>query len=87
MMWQVHFLLGWEATGSVLATFFGGAAAVILAVLSLALLLMVIAAILNAVFNVVTDAMAGHWEKVGKRPGTRWAEIIAKGRSRKNDGE
>lgn len=86
-MWQAHFLLGWEATGSVLATFFGGAAAVILAVLSLTLLLMVIAAILNAVFTVVTDAMASHWEKVGKRPGTRWAEIIAKGRSRKNDGK
>ena len=77
-MWQTYFLMGWENTGAVLAAFFGGAAAVFLALLVLAL----VAVVLAVLFDRITGAMAKHWEKTGKRPAYRWAEIIAGGRHR-----
>ena len=77
-MWQTYFVMGWENTGAVLAAFFGGAAAVFLALLVLAL----VAGVLAVLFDRITGAMAKHWEKTGKRPAYRWAEIIAGGRHR-----
>lgn len=82
MMWQSYFLAGWENTGAVLAAFFGGAAAVLLALLTLAVVLLALVAILSILFDRITGAMARRWEKTGKRPAYRWAEIIAGGRHR-----
>ena len=65
-MWQSYFLMGWEHTGAFLALFLGGLAAVLVAVLSV-------------MFDRITRAMAKRWEKTGKRPAYRWAEIIARG--------
>lgn len=81
-MWQAYFLAGWENTGAVLAAFFGGAAAVLLALLSLAVVLLALVAVLAFLFDRITGAMAKRWEKNGKRPAYRWAEIIARGRTR-----
>lgn len=81
-MWQSYFLMGWENTGAVLAAFFGGAVAVILALLVLAVVLLALVAALAVLFDKITGAMAKHWEKTGKRPAHRWAEIIAGGRQR-----
>lgn len=80
MMWQSYFLAGWENTGAVLAAFFGGAAAVLLALLTMAVVLLALVAVLSILFDRITGAMAKHWEKKGKRPAYRWAEIIARGR-------
>lgn len=82
MMWQSYFLAGWENTGAVLAAFFGGATAVLLALLTLAVVLLALVAVLSILFDRITGAMAKHWEKKGKRPAYRWAEIIARGRQR-----
>lgn len=81
-MWQSYFLMGWENTGAVLAAFFGGAAAVILALLVLAVVLLALVAAMSALFDRITGAMAKRWEKKGKRPASRWAEIIARGHRR-----
>ena len=81
-MWLDYFLMGLENTGNVLAAICGGAAAVVMAALVLAVVLLTIAAALGAVFNMITDAMARRWEKTGKRPANRWAEIIERGRHR-----
>lgn len=78
-MWQEYFLMGWENTGAVLAAFFGGAAAVFLAFALLALVLLALVAVLAALFDRITGAMAKRWEKTGRRPAARWAEIIARG--------
>ena len=78
-MWQAHFLMGWENTGAVLAAFFGGAAAVLLAIALLALVLRALVAALSVLFDRITGAMAKRWEKTGRRPAARWAEIIARG--------
>lgn len=82
MMWQSYFLAGWENTGAVLAAFFGGAAAVLLALLTLAVVLLALVAVLSILFDRITGAMAKRWEKKGKRPAYRWAEIIERGRQR-----
>lgn len=79
-MWKSYFLAGWESTGAVLAAFFGGATAVVLALLVLALVLLALVAVLAVLFDRITGAMAKRWEKTGKRPAYRWAEIIARGR-------
>ena len=81
-MWESYFLAGWESTGAVLAAIFGGAAAVLLALLALAVVLLALVAVLGILFDRITGAMAKHWEKKGKRPAYRWAEIIARGRHR-----
>lgn len=78
-MWQSYFLLGWEHTGAFLALFLGGAAAALLALLSLAAVLLILVAALSVLFDRITGAMAKRWEKTGKRPAYRWAEIIARG--------
>lgn len=78
-MWQEYFFVGWNNTSAILATFFGGAAAVFLALALLALSLLILVAVLAALFDRITGAMAKHWEKTGKRPAYRWAEIIAGG--------
>lgn len=79
-MWQSYFLMGWEHTGAFLALFLGGLAAVLLALLALAVVLLALVAVLSVMFDRITRAMAKHWEKKGKRPAYRWAEIIARGR-------
>lgn len=79
MMWQSYFLAGWENTGAVLAAFFGGAAAVLLALLAVTAVLLVMVAVLAVLFDWITRAMAKHWEKKGKRPTYRWAEVIERG--------
>lgn len=76
-MWQSYFILGWERTGAVMAAFFGGAAAVILALLTLAVVLLILVAVLDVLFDRITRAMVKHWNKTGKRPGYRWAQILA----------
>lgn len=81
-MWQSYFLMGWENTGAVMAAFFGGAAAVLLSLLALAVVLLALVAVLAFLFDRITGAMAKRWEKTGKRPAYRWAEIIARGRHR-----
>lgn len=81
-MWQSYFLMGWEHTGAFLALFLGGLAAVLLALLALAVVLLALVAVLAVLFDRITRAMAKHWEKTGKRPAYRWAEIIAGGRHR-----
>ncbi len=81
-MWQAYFLMGWENTGAVLAAFFGGAAAVFLAIALLALVLLAMVAALSVLFDRITGAMAKRWEKTGRRPAARWAEIIARGNRR-----
>lgn len=81
-MWQAYFLMGWENTGAVLAAFFGGAAAVFLAIALLALVLLALVAALSVLFDRITGAMAKRWEKTGRRPAARWAEIIARGNRR-----
>ena len=81
-MWQAHFLMGWENTGAVLAAFFGGAAAVLLAIALLALVLLALVAALSVLFDRITGAMAKRWEKTGRRPAARWAESIARGNRR-----
>lgn len=81
-MWQAHFLMGWENTGAVLAAFFGGAAAVFLALMVLTLVLIAMVAVLAGLFDRITGAMAKRWEKTGRRPAARWAEIIARGNRR-----
>lgn len=78
-MWQAYFIMGWENTGAVLAAFFGGAAAVFLAAVFLALVLLAMVAALAGLFDRITGAMAKRWEKTGRRPAARWAEIIARG--------
>ncbi len=82
MMWQEYFLTGWANTGNVLAMFLGGATAVVLAVAVMSAALLILGAVLAFAFNRVTDAMAKRWEKTGKQPPHRWAEIIARGRHR-----
>lgn len=79
-MWQTYFLMGWEHTGAFLALFLGGLAAVLLGLLVLAVCLLALVAVLSILFDRITGAMAKHWEKTGKRPAYRWAEIIARGR-------
>lgn len=79
-MWQSYFLMGWEHTGAFLALFLGGLAAVLLALLALAVVLLALVAVLSVMFDRITRAMAKRWEKTGKRPAYRWAEIIARGR-------
>ena len=81
-MWQSYFLMGWEHTGAFLALFLGGLTAVLLALLALALVLLALVAVLAVLFDRITGAMAKRWEKTGKRPAYRWAEIIAGGRHR-----
>lgn len=81
-MWQAYFLMGWEHTGAFLALFLGGLAAVLLGLLVLAVCLFALVAVLAVLFDRITGAMAKHWEKTGKRPAYRWAEIIAGGRHR-----
>lgn len=81
-MWQAYFVMGWENTGAVLAAFFGGAAAVFLAIALLALVLLAMVAALSVLFDRITGAMAKRWEKTGRRPAARWAEIIARGNRR-----
>lgn len=81
-MWQTYFLMGWEHTGAFLALFLGGAAAIVLGLLVLALVLLALVAVLSVLFDRITGAMAKHWKKTGKRPAYRWAEIIAGGRHR-----
>ena len=81
-MWQTYFLMGWEHTGAFLALFLGGLAAVLLGLLVLAVCLLALVAVLSVLFDRITAAMARHWEKTGKRPAYRWAEIIAGGRHR-----
>ena len=81
-MWQAYFLMGWENTGAVLAAFFGGAAAVFLAIALLALVLLALVAALSVLFDRITGAMAKRWKKTGRRPAARWAEIIARGNRR-----
>lgn len=81
-MWQSYFLLGWEHTGAFLALFLGGAAALLLGLLALAVVLLALVAVLSVLFDRITGAMAKHWEKKGKRPAYRWAEIIERGRHR-----
>ena len=78
-MWQAYFVMGWENTGAVLAAFFGGAAAVFLALMVLTLVLIAMVAVLAGLFDRITGAMAKRWEKTGRRPAARWAEIIARG--------
>lgn len=81
-MWQAYFVMGWENTGAVLAAFFGGAAAVFLAIALLALVLLALVAALSVLFDRITGAMAKRWKKTGRRPAARWAEIIARGNRR-----
>ena len=81
-MWQTYFLMGWEHTGAFLALFLGGLAAVLLGLLVLAVCLLALVAVLSVLFDKITAAMARNWEKTGKRPAYRWAEIIAGGRHR-----
>lgn len=81
-MWKAYFLAGWEKTGAVMAEFLGGAAAVLLMLLVLVAVLIILVAILDALFDKITSALARRWEKTGKHPAHRWAEIIAGGRKR-----
>lgn len=81
-MWQTYFLMGWEHTGAFMALFLGGLAAVLLGLLVLAVCLLALVAVLSVLFDKITAAMARRWEKTGKRPAYRWAEIIAGGRHR-----
>lgn len=77
-MWKSCFIMGWKNTGAVLAAFLGGAAAVFLAISVLAVVLLVLVVVLDVLFDRITEAMAKRWEKNGKKPAYRWAEIIAK---------
>ena len=49
--------------------------------LTLVVLLALVAA-LSVLFDRITGAMAKRWEKTGRRPAARWAEIIARGNRR-----
>lgn len=84
-MWQNYFVMGWQATGNVLAAFLGGTVAVVLFFLVMCLVLLALVAVLAILFDAITAAMAKRWEKVGRRPANRWAEIIARGSAVKND--
>lgn len=78
--WAHAFLTGWQNTGAVVAMCLGGAAAVVLGLIVAALFAAVVFAIAGRAFDVATNAMAKRWEKTGRRPATRWAEAIARGR-------
>lgn len=81
-MWVNSFLTGWESMGGVVAMCLGGTAAIILGLFLLVAALFILAVVLGALFNVATDRMAKRWEKTGRQPPHRWAEIIARGRHR-----
>lgn len=78
-MWQAYFLMGWEQVSAVLSWFLGGLAAILLGLAVLSVCLLAMVAALSMLFDRITGAMAKRWEKTGKRPAYRWAEIIARG--------
>ena len=61
----------------------GGAAAVIL----FALALLILALVAGVIFNLVTELMARHWEKTGKRPRNKLGQIIMRRREYGADSE
>lgn len=69
-----HFVDGWTAAAEFMAALGGGACAVLLGIVAIALLL----SVAGAIFDAVTKALARRWKKKGRRPAGRWAEIIAK---------
>ena len=81
-MWVNSFVTGWVSLGNVVAMCLGGLAAIVLGLFILVAAGLILFGILSAVFNVVTDKMAKRWEKTGRQPAHRWAEIIARGRNR-----
>ena len=81
-MWIESFVVGWEWLGNIMAMFMGCLAAAALGLLILLTVGVILFCIIAAVFNVVTDKMAKRWEKTGRQPAHRWAEIIARGRNR-----
>ena len=81
-MWIESFVVGWEWLGNIMAMCMGCLAAAALGLLILLTVGVILFCIIAAVFNVVTDKMAKRWEKTGRQPAHRWAEIIARGRNR-----
>ena len=75
-----QFMVGWTATTEFMALLCGGLCAVLLAALITALVLALLVCILGAAFDAATNARARRWEKKGRHPAGRWAEIIAKGK-------
>ena len=67
---------GFMWTLRVILTILGGAAAVIL----LALTMIILAIVAGVIFNLVTELMARHWEKTGKRPRHKLGQIIMRRR-------
>lgn len=80
--WANAFLTGWQNTGAVVAMCLGGVAAVVLGLIIAALFAAAVFAIVGRAFDATTNAMAKRWEKTGRRPDTRWAEAITRGRRR-----
>ena len=81
-MWQAYFLMRWEQVSAVLNWFLGGLVAILLGLAVLAVCLLAMVAALSMLFDRITGAMAKRWEKTGRRPAARWAEIIARGNRR-----
>lgn len=78
--WAINFASGWRSTANALALVGGGVAAVIVHIAVLALALLISVTVINAVFHLTTKALAKRWEKTGRRPSARWAQIIAEER-------
>lgn len=77
-MWT-NFIAAWLGTWEVASYIFGGLAALVLALLVLIVFISILVAALSMLFDRITGAMAKRWEKTGRRPAARWAEIIARG--------
>lgn len=69
-----HFVAGWTAAAEFMAMLGGGVCAVFLGVVAIVLLL----SVAGVIFDAATNTLARRWEKKGRRPAGRWAEIIAK---------
>lgn len=82
--WVIHFTDGWRSVANALALVGGGLAAIIVHIAALALVMMFSIMVINAVFNCVTNALVKRWEKTGRRPSARWAQIIAEEREKRS---
>lgn len=78
--WLDAFMTGWQTAGTVAAMCLGGVAGAFVGIVALALLVAVVGALGSWAFDTITNAMAKRWEKTGRRPNTRWADAIARGR-------
>lgn len=80
--WASAFGEAWVATTTIMATMLGIVAGVFLFILVAAVMVAVIGTLLAGAFDRITNRMADRWEKTGRKPHGRWAEVIAGGKHR-----